>query len=101
MKGIRLVPFVILLVLFAVGCGDDDSSDSSASDYCDLSAELDASETEPTAEDFEAIIAAAPDEIKDEVELFVDAAQSDDFSDPGVADAEAKLIAFEEANCTE
>ncbi|HUW04615.1 MAG TPA: hypothetical protein VMW08_19860, partial [Acidimicrobiales bacterium] len=90
------------VMLFAVGCGDDDdSSDSSASDYCNLSAELDASDTEPTPEDFEAIVAAAPDEIKDDIEVFVAAGQSGDLSAPGVAEAEANLLAFEEANCTE
>lgn len=68
------------LSLLAAGCGDDDETstedtteEASESEYCDLAREMDEQEDFPSAEQLEAIQAAAPDEIKTEIDAVVTA----------------------------
>lgn len=105
-------------------CGDDDDSEGDSTtttteeeaaggdveEYCAAVAELESTDEDPTVEQVEAIRDAAPDEIRAEIDLVVDAfvegIESGDlnsvFGDPEVTQALEDVIEpFEEENCPE
>jgi hypothetical protein len=130
-----MTPLVALTVagLALVGCGDDDEAatattedagadpsegDGSAeeadeggegadSEYCVLTAELDEQDDFPSVEQLEALDAAAPDEISDEISLVVtafrEASEAGDpgaaFADPAVEEAFGPIEAYEAQVC--
>ena len=100
---------VAAIALVAAGCGDDDE-DEAAGDveaYCEISRELDEQEDFPSEEQLEAFRDAAPEEIRDEanvvVDAFLEATEAGDpasaFSDPEVEDAFGPIEEFDAEEC--
>ena len=102
------------LALLAAGCGDDaetstedTTEDASESEYCQLAVELDAQDDFPTVEQLEALQAAAPEEIADEIDIvvpvFVEAIEAgtpgNAFSDERIGDAFEPIDAYEADVC--
>ena len=84
-----------LAALVATGCGDDEeSSAGDIEEYCRLAGETTAN---PTPEDFDRALDAAPGEIRDDLEVVFDAFRS--VEDP--EDVEALLAAFEDPEVVE
>jgi hypothetical protein len=91
----QLLGAFALAGLALTGCGgDDESSEGDIEEYCRLTEETNA---EPTPEDFERALDAAPAEIRDDLEIVFDAFRS--VEDP--EDVEAFLAAFEEPEVVE
>ena len=91
----QLLGAFALAALVATGCGDDEeSSEGDIEEYCRLSQETTAN---PTPEDFDRALDAAPGEIRDDLEIVFDAFRS--VEDP--EDVEALLAAFEEPEVVE
>lgn len=98
-------------MLVLAGCGDDDDGgEGSIEAYCRLSAESETSTDFPTAEQFAEFRAAAPSEIRDDVDTLIDAFQDIDasedpsalfqlFEDPEVAEAIENLEEFDAEHC--
>lgn len=84
--------------LLLAACGDADTESASAEEYCQLAAQLNAAEQEPTEEQLDQIVDLAPAEIRDEVETLVVALRTGEFTDQ-VREAEADLTDWEEENC--
>ena len=113
------VSAAVALGLIAAGCGDDDDAaeatttpaaeegaiDPEFASYCEIAIELDEQEDFPTPEQLETIRERAPEEIKDEANVVVDAflAAGDDpfaaFEDPAVEEAFGPIEAFEAEHC--
>ena len=102
----------VVALLGAAGCGDDDDSGDDAGGsveaYCDAVAAIELSDEPPTVEQMEAIRAAAPDEIADDIDVvvdaFIEAIESGEpesvFEDEDVTDRlEDTIEPFEEENC--
>lgn len=98
-----------LTAVLLIGCGGETTSapteaatpTSAADHYCTLSAELDNQDTAPTEEQLAEIEAAAPPEIAEDVAALVAAVRTENFDDPELQQAEQRLLAYEEDNCTE
>lgn len=110
MEGVRtpsaaraLGPLVAVgLLLTGCGAGDEAAStdgDGDAAAYCDLVEELESQDSRPTDEQLDRLVSVAPDEIESDVELFSDAISSGDMEAEGVAEAESRILAWEEQNC--
>lgn len=101
----RALGAVACLALVAVGCGDDDDAASSSEEYCALAAELDQQDGPPTVEQVEALRAAGPDEISEELDVVVGAIVDADgdfgkaFSDPAVEENLGAIEAYEADAC--
>lgn len=123
---------LLVLVAAVVGACADDGDDDAAGDvnrYCELTAELDAAGSEAFAalegdesatdedyaqaeadfieahqDDFDAILDAAPNEIRDDLQVILDAqerrADGNDEPIEGADEAEERILDFEDANCT-
>ena len=91
-----------MLFLTVAGCGDDGSSAgrvaADVAPYCELAAELDAMQTQPTTEQLERVVSVAPADIEADVAAFVEAVTTGEYG-PGIEDAEARLMEWESANC--
>lgn len=96
---------IACLALVAVGCGDDDEPAASSEAYCALAAELDQQDGPPTVEQVEALRAAGPDEISEELDVVVDAIVDADgdfgkaFADPAVGENLGAIEAYEADAC--
>jgi hypothetical protein len=90
-----------VLVLVVAACGDDDDGGTaSAEAYCALAAELDQAEEQPSDAQLDEILEAAPEEIRDDLQVIIDAIQTGNFDDEAaIEEAESNLLAFEEENC--
>ena len=89
---------VALAPIVGTACGADDSEatgDNTA--YCELAAELEAA-GEPTEGQLDEVVAAAPEEIRDDVEAFVDAARTGNFS-ADIEDREQAIMSWEAEHC--
>ena len=103
----RPIPMALVFALLALpiaACGDDDDGDASAAGverYCELQIALNEQETPPSAEQLDELIAAAPDEIKEDTRFFADAVAKGPaaYEDPKVQEAEQRLVAFDEREC--
>lgn len=101
----RLLASLAVSGLLLAGCGDDsggateDADAVSASAYCDQVEVLESQDSEPTEEQLAALEQAAPEEIRADVERFNDAIRSHDMEAEGVAEAEERILAWEEENC--
>ena len=101
----RALAPVLAATLLLAGCGDDDASTGgdgagNAAAYCDLVEVLEGQDSRPTEEQLDGLAAAAPTEIRADVELFGDAIANDDMEAEGVSEAESRILAWEEAKCT-
>jgi hypothetical protein len=88
------------LTLLVGACGDDDDGADEA--YCDLVAELAATDEQPSDELLDRYVDAAPDEIDDEAELAAEAIKERGeaaFDDPDVVAAIEDIEAFEAEEC--
>lgn len=115
MRGRTGLILLALSVFTAVAaCGDDDDTEAATDDttaaeseYCVLAAEMDASDDFPTVEQLEALIAAAPDEIKAEIDaagpVFIEAIEAGDpvaaFEDPVMQENLPAIEAYEADVC--
>lgn len=113
----RIVAGVAVLAVVAAGCGDDDEAETTdtteaaeeagTEEYCELARELDEQEDFPSVEQFEALLEASPEEIRDEAELvvpiIVEAYEDGDpfaaFEDPVVEENVEVIEAFEAEAC--
>lgn len=116
-------------LLLVAACGDDEEDAGDVERYCEVSRELDeagtdhfeALEADETAteddfaeaerqfvedneEEIDELIESAPEEIRGDVETFVEAMRSGELSAEGgppedAVAAEEDIVAFEEANC--
>ena len=104
----QLVAGLALAALALTACGDDEeSAEGDIEEYCRLSAETTAN---PTPEDFDRALDAAPGEIRDDLEIVFDAFRSVEdpedveellaaFEDPEVVEASENLEEFAAENC--
>ena len=104
----RLLGGIAIAAFVVVGCGDDSEGDVEA--FCRLSAESDQSESIPSDEELEEIRDAAPGEIRDDVDVAIDAFQDIEdpedieevtavFDDEEVVEAFDAIEEFEAENC--
>lgn len=114
-RGVRALVTLVAGTLFLAGCGDDGGTDAgsdttaggeatgAAADdgarYCELAAELESGDSEPTDEQLDELVAAAPEEIRSDVETFTAAIRTHEMEAEGVAEAEERILAWEEENC--
>lgn len=101
-RALVMVAASTLLLAACSGDGDDGDAVSGAGDaaaYCDLVQVLDSQDSHPTQEQFDQLVAAAPGEIRADVELFTEAIANDDMEAEGVGEAEARMLEWEEQNC--
>lgn len=90
------------LALLGAACDDDNGEEGSLAAYCSLVEGLDAQSDIPSAEQFEDLRQAAPDEIRDEVATASEAIEDegeDAFNDPDVVAAIEDIEAYETQNC--
>ena len=97
-----MVALVALGGLTLTACGDDGGGGGDVQAYCDLTNEVNAGAEEPTDEQLDALLDAAPGEIKDAGQTLVDFLRSD--GDPSdlsqeVLDAIDEIEDFEAENC--
>ncbi len=108
----RIVGVMAIAVVIVSGCGGDDESSAAGDlqEYCRLAAETAESSTLPSAGRTDAFIDAAPPEIREDVEVIVDALNSvedpDDvaaliaaFEEPEVVESIGRVEAFDAENC--
>ena len=91
--------------VLVVGCGggDDVGTEAAAGDaaaYCEQVEVLESQDSRPTDEQIDELTTAAPPEIREDVELFGNAIRNDDMEAEGVSEAESRILAWEEENCT-
>jgi iron uptake system EfeUOB component EfeO/EfeM len=99
----RPVASLLVAGLLLAGCGDDSgveaAADGDPAAYCALVEEFDSQDSAPSDEQLDELVAVAPAEIRADTERFTDAVRTGDMEAEGVAEAEARLLAWEEANC--
>jgi hypothetical protein len=98
-----IVSLVVLGV--AVGCGDDDRGDV-VDAYCALGAQLDATQGFPSDEELDRIAEAAPSEIREDLQIVVDAFQDKgeavfDEENEELTEAIGEVEAYDAANCAD
>jgi hypothetical protein len=108
-RTVRAVVTLATIASFAAGCGDDDDdAGGDVAAYCAAVAEVEGEDDAPTVEQIEAIRRAAPEEIRDDVEVvadrFVEAIESGNpdsvFTDEEVTRRLTDAIEpFEEEHC--
>ena len=104
-RGVRVAVVGVLLLGtgLVAGCGDDDEDEGATSEeFCDLARELNEAEGFPEGERMDAYVDAAPDEIKDEAELAIDAIKEqgeDAFGDEEVIEAVEAIERLEADEC--
>lgn len=98
-RTITVAALSLAALFLLAACGDDGGSESaSADEYCRLSAQLNQSQTVPTDDELDALVEAAPSEIRDDVETLVESIAEGEPLE-GIAEAEANVTRFEEENC--
>ena len=105
----QLMGAIAVAAFVVVGCGDD-SGGGDVEAFCRLSAESDENEAIPSDEELDEIRDAAPGEIRDDVDVVIDAFQEIDdpedieavtalFDDEDVVEAIENIEEFEAENC--
>jgi len=113
----KLFTTAAVLALLAFGglaaCGDDDDGGGGGGDaggdggggedvqaYCDIAAELSEIEGEIPEEQLDQVVEVAPEEIRGDVEVVVEAIRTQDTENADeVVAAQENLSAFEQENC--
>lgn len=102
----RAAAVALVLSGLLAACGSNGTPSSSGDDatakYCDLARELQAVEGSPSDEQLDAVAAAAPAEIADDVDALVGAIREgtgQKFGEPEVEAAIERLEAFEKREC--
>ena len=86
-------------LLAGAGCGDDD--EGASEEFCEIAEEL-AGDEQPTEEELDRYVEAAPEEIRDEAELVADAITEEGdaaFDDDDVLDAIEEIEDVEAEEC--
>lgn len=102
---LRTIAWLTLGSVLVVACGSGDDSGTEAADgdataYCEQVEVLESQDSRPTDEQLDELTAVAPPEIRADVELFGNAIRNDDMEGEGVSEAESRILAWEEENCT-
>lgn len=102
---LHAIAWLTLVSFLIVGCGDGDDGGTAtgAGDgaaYCEQVEVLESQESRPTDEQLDELVAVAPTEIRADVERFADAIRNDDMEAEGVGEAESRILAWEEENCS-
>lgn len=107
----RMTRWVVLaatLALVAAGCDSGGGGGGSIAAFCRIVEQLDAQEGEPTEDQINDVVDAAPSEIKDDVRTLAEALErvGDDpeaaaelFSDEDLIEAGTRVEEFQEENC--
>lgn len=96
---ISLVALPLSALLLVAACGDGgENGSASVEDYCRLSAQLNASASRPSDDQLDALVNAAPDEVRNDVKILVESLRADVPAD-GLGEAGANVTRFEEEHC--
>jgi hypothetical protein len=104
----RLIPRTVLvaavLVLTGAACSDDAGGGPAPAvkPYCKLAVALNKQEAQATTDQVDELVAAAPQEIKDDIRSFADAVATKGqaaYDDPEVQAVDGRIVAFDQREC--